>query len=69
MAMTIQKHPIKLTSIIPVGNEKKYKIFIKSLMRYHRGAPKAPPHAIRKNFVIMALTLFHAQLRWNLYSE
>ena len=52
MAMPMQKHPIKLTSIIPVGNVKKYKFFIRSLMMYLRGAPKAPPHAIKKNFVI-----------------
>ena len=61
--MPIQKHQIKLTNIIPVGKVKKYKFFIKSLMRYLRGAPKAPPHAIRKIFVIMVLTLFHAQPR------
>ena len=49
-----QKHPIKLTSIIPVGNIINEECFIKSLRRYLRGAPKAPPKAIKKNFVIMA---------------
>ena len=67
--MPMQKHPIKLTSIIPVGNAKKYKFFIRSLMMYLRGAPKAPPHAIKKNFVIMGSTLFRAQPRWSLCSE
>lgn len=67
--MPMQKHPIKLTSIIPVGNAKKYKFFIRSLMMYLRGAPKAPPHAIKKNFVIMGSTQFHAQPRWSLCSE
>ena len=69
MAMPMQKHPIKLTSIIPVGNVKKCKFFIKSLMANLKGAPKAPPHAIKKNLVIMMLTLFHAPPQWNLYIE
>ena len=54
MAIPMQKHPIKLTSIIPVGNIINEECFIKSLRRYLRGAPKAPPKAIKKNFVIMA---------------
>ena len=53
MAMPMQKHPIKLTSIIPVGNIKSEECFIKSLMRYLIGAPNAPPKAIKKNFVIV----------------
>ena len=53
MAITMQKHPIKLTSITPDGKIINEEFFIKSLMRYLRGAPKAPPKAIKKNFVIM----------------
>ena len=69
MAMPTQKQPIKLTSIIPLGSIKIDECFIKSLIKYLRGAPKAPPHAIKKNFVIMGLTLFHALHQWNLYNE
>ena len=53
MAMPIQKHPRKLTSIIPLGIIKKYECFIKSFMRYLSGAPMAPPRAKRINLVIM----------------
>ena len=60
MAIPMQKHPMKLTSIIPLGNIRKYEFFIKSLMIYLKGAPKAPPHAIKKIFVIIGLTLSHA---------
>ena len=48
MAIPMQKHPIKLTSITPDGNIINEQFFIKSLMRYLRGAPKAPPKAIKK---------------------
>ena len=53
MAIPMQKHPIKLTNIIPLGIIKKYEFFIKSLMRYLRGAPKAPPNAMKISLVIM----------------
>jgi hypothetical protein len=49
----MQKHPMKLTSITPIGNIVNEECFMKSLMRYLSGAPKAPPNAIRKNFVIV----------------
>ena len=53
MTIPIQKHPIKLTNIIPLGSAKKEEFFIKSFNRYLNGAPKAPPHAIKISLVIM----------------
>ena len=53
MTIPIKKHPIKLTNIIQPGSAKKVEFFIKSLIRYLNVAPKAPPNAMRINFVIM----------------
>ena len=36
-----------------MGSEKNEEFFIKSLMKYLNGAPKAPPNAMRKSLVIM----------------
>jgi len=61
IAMPIQKHPRKLTTIIPRGREKNVWFFKLSFSKYLNEAPAPPPKAIYRILIIILLTLFRAQ--------